>query len=77
MDEKLIVGEMDCPDGEIDHLQAKLTSIKPEDIPLSDGVDMEMMKSYDDDPLEVVVEIPASVSTKRWKFQKRSLDGYY
>lgn len=74
MNEKLIVGEMDCPDGEMDHLQAKLTSIKPEDIPLSDGVDMEMMKSYDDDPLEVVVEIPASVSTKRWKYTKKAIE---
>ena len=56
-------GEMaDIINGEMDSVNAILSSMKPSDIPLSSGVDIESLKAADDDPLEVVVEIPATKS---------------
>lgn len=57
-------------------LGAKLSDMKPSDIPLAAGVDEEVIKAIkdgDDDPLEVVVEIPASVSTRDWTYTSESL----
>lgn len=58
-------------------LGAKLSDMKPSDIPLAAGVDEEVIKAIkggDDDPLEVVVEIPASVSTRDWTYTSEMLD---
>lgn len=44
-----------------------------DDIPLSPNVDLEALKAGDDDPLEVVVEIPASKSTRGWNYTANSL----
>ncbi|MDR1773340.1 MAG: hypothetical protein LBR30_00465 [Clostridioides sp.] len=52
MNKKLLIGE----------INAVLSNIKPSDIPLAIGIDIDKLKSSDDDPLEVVVEIPASKS---------------
>lgn len=47
--------------------------MKPEDIPLAPGVDVEALKEGDDQPLEVVVEIPAGESTRGWDYRPESL----
>lgn len=44
-----------------------------DDIPVASGVDVEALKKGDDDPLEVVVEIPASKSTRGWNYTANSL----
>jgi hypothetical protein len=47
--------------------------MKPQDIPVAPGVDVEAIKAGDDDPLEVVVEVPAGKSTKGWNYTPESL----
>jgi hypothetical protein len=67
-------GEMaDIINGEMDSVNAILSSMKPSDIPLSSGVDIESLKAADDDPLEVVVEIPATKSKRGWNYTTKSL----
>lgn len=44
-----------------------------DDIPLAPGVDVNELKKGDDDPLEVVVEIPASKSKRGWNYTADSL----
>lgn len=67
-------GEMeDIITGEMDLLNATMSTVKPSDIPVASGVDLETMKSMDDDPLEVVVEIPATKSKRGWNYTSNSL----
>lgn len=44
-----------------------------EDIPVSDAVDLEALKAGDDDPLEIVVEVPASKSKRGWNYTVEAL----
>jgi hypothetical protein len=75
MKSKLAVGEMEDLEviGEMDSVNAFITSIKPSDIPLAAGVDVDKLRAADDDPLEVVVEIPATKSKRGWNYTKESL----
>ncbi|ANT45148.1 TPA: hypothetical protein STY68_001038 [Clostridioides difficile] len=59
--------------GEMDSMNALISSIKPSDIPLAKDIDIEALKSIDDDPLEVVVEIPATKSKRGWNYTAKSL----
>lgn len=72
---KIAFGEMTDLEtvGEMDSVNAFITSIKPSDIPLAVGVDVEKLRAADDDPLEVVVEIPATKSKRGWNYTKESL----
>ncbi|GAC41266.1 hypothetical protein [Paenibacillus popilliae] len=55
-------------------LPASLTGeMQPQDIPLAPGVDLDAIKSGDEDPLEVVVEVPAGKSTRGWNYKPESL----
>jgi len=55
--------------GEMVRLAATITGeMRPEDIPLAPGVDLAALKAGDDDPLEVVVEIPAGRSKRGWNY---------
>lgn len=47
--------------------------MKPQDIPPAPGVDIEAIKAGDEDPLEVVVEVPAGKSTRGWDYTPESL----
>lgn len=68
------IGEMaDEVYGEMDSLSASLSQIKPSDIPLAQGVNLDLMKSMDKDPLEVAVEIPATKSKRGWNYKPESL----
>jgi hypothetical protein len=68
------IGEMaDEVYGEMDSLSASISQVKPSDIPLSQGVDLDLMKSMDKDPLEVAVEIPATKSKRGWNYKPESL----
>lgn len=75
MKSKVAFGEMADLEtvGEMDSVNAFITSIKPSDIPLAAGVDVEKLRAADDDPLEVVVEIPATKSKRGWNYTKESL----
>lgn len=66
-------GEMSEAYGEIDSVNAVISQIKPGDIPLAQGVDIDAMKEMDSDPLEVVVEIPATKSKRGWNYTAKSL----
>jgi predicted XRE-type DNA-binding protein len=72
---KIAVGEMEALEtlGEMDSVNAFITSIKPSDIPLAAGVNVDELKAADNDPLEVVVEIPATKSKRGWNYTKESL----
>ncbi|WP_231307165.1 hypothetical protein [Clostridioides difficile] len=59
--------------GEMDSMNALISSIKPSDIPLAKDIDIEALKSIDNDPLEVVVEIPATKSKRGWNYTAKSL----
>lgn len=43
------------------------------DVPVSESVNIEELKKGDDDPLEVVVEIPVSESTRGWYYTHEAL----
>lgn len=75
MKSKIAVGEMEDLEtiGEMDSVNAFITSIKPSDIPLAAGVDVDKLRAADEDPLEVVVEIPATKSKRGWNYTKESL----
>lgn len=47
--------------------------MKPQDIPPAPGVNIEAIKDGDEDPLEVVVEVPAGKSTRGWDYTSDSL----
>jgi hypothetical protein len=57
----------------MDSLSASLSQVKPSDIPLAQGVNLDLMKSMDKDPLEVAVEIPATKSKRGWNYKPESL----
>jgi hypothetical protein len=55
--------------GEISSITATITGeIAVEDVPLAPGVDLDALKAGDDDPMEVVVEIPAGRSKRGWNY---------
>lgn len=70
---KLLAGEQNAPRGEMDNINALLTNITPGDIPLAANIDIEELKATDNDPLEVVVEIPAGKSKRGWNYTTKSL----
>lgn len=47
--------------------------MRVEDIPIAPSVNLDELKKGDDDPLEVVVEIPASKSKRGWNYTANSL----
>ena len=47
--------------------------MKPSDIPVAPGVDVDAIKKGDDDPLEVVVEVPEGKSTRGWYYTGEAL----
>jgi hypothetical protein len=57
----------------MDSVSAVISQIKPGDIPLAQGVDIDSIKAMDSDPLEVVVEIPATKSKRGWNYKTQSL----
>lgn len=59
--------------GEIDPINASISQIKPGTIPAAPGVDVDLMKSMDKDPLEVVAEIPAAKSKRGWNYKPEAL----
>ncbi|MED1851841.1 transcriptional regulator [Brevibacillus borstelensis] len=68
------VGEMAEQSSETMRISALIIGeMKPDDIPLAQGVDLQAIKSGDDDPMEVVVEIPAGKSTRGWNYLPQSL----
>lgn len=68
------IGEMDSEVyGEIDPINASISQIKPGTISAAPGVDVDLMKSMDKDPLEVVVEIPAAKSKRGWNYKPEAL----
>lgn len=61
-------------EGELVRLQAEVTGeISVQDVPLAPGVDLAALKAGDEDPLEVVVEIPAGKSRRGWTYTPRAL----
>lgn len=73
MDVKVLAGEQRTARGEMDNVNAMVTNISPADIPLANGIDIEQLKQADNDPLEVVVEIPAGKSKRGWNYTSKSL----
>lgn len=74
MDSTLICGEMAQNNNRFFQLFGNLAGeMRVEDIPVAPGVDVEALKKGDDDPLEVVVEIPASKSKRGWNYTANSL----
>lgn len=60
--------------GEMVRLTAKVCGeMAVEDIPVAPVVDLAALKEGDEDPLEVVVEIPAAKSRRGWNYLPRSI----
>lgn len=71
---KTAVGEMSEAVGEAASIHALITGeMKPEDIPLAPGVDVNALKTGDTEPMEVVVEIPAGKSKRGWNYKPQAL----
>lgn len=71
---KKAVGEMSQAAGEATSIHAMITGeMKPEDIPLAPGVDVNALKAGDSEPMEVVVEIPAGKSKRGWNYKPQAL----
>jgi len=70
--------ELPVPDalgGELVRLSANITSeIAVEDVPLAPGVDLAALKAGDEDPLEVVVEIPSGKSRRGWNYLPSAIE---
>ncbi len=47
--------------------------MKPDDIPVTAEIDITALKAGDDDPMEVVVEVPTGKSKRGWNYQPKSL----
>lgn len=68
------VGEMAGVGEEIAYLRAGVSGeIRPEDIPLAAGVDLTALKAGDEDPVEVVVEVPAGRSKRGWNYRPAAI----
>jgi len=60
--------------GEMVRLAATITGeMRVDDVPLAYGVDLAALKAGDDDPLEVVVEVPAGKSRRGWNYLPQTL----
>ncbi|NSW90222.1 MAG: transcriptional regulator [Firmicutes bacterium] len=60
--------------GETVSINAVITGeMKPEDIPLAPGVDVNALKAGDTEPMEVVVEVPTGKSKRGWNYQPAAL----
>lgn len=74
MKKVLICGEMAVGSETLFRLFAGITGeMQVDDVPLASGVDVVELKKGDADPLEVVVEIPASKSKRGWNYTGESL----
>lgn len=71
---EMVCGEMAESNNNIFLLFGNLAGeMQVNDIPVAPGVDLEALKKDDEDPLEVVVEIPASKSKRGWNYTKNAL----
>ncbi|MGE5552836.1 MAG: hypothetical protein ACM3XZ_02795 [Betaproteobacteria bacterium] len=60
--------------GEMAHVMATVSGeIRVEDVPLAPWADLAALKAGDDDPLEVVVEVPAGKSKRGWNYTPQAL----
>ena len=60
--------------GELIRLTAMIAGeMKVEDVPLAPWVNLDKLKAGDDDPLEVVVEVPAGKSKRGWNYRPTAL----
>jgi len=71
---KRAVGEMSQAAGEAVSINAIITGeMKPEDIPLVPGVNVDTLKAGDTEPMEVVVEVSAGKSKRGWYYKPAAL----
>lgn len=60
--------------GELIRLTATIAGeMRVEDVPLAPWVNLDKLKAGDDDPLEVVVEVPAGKSKRGWNYRPEAL----
>lgn len=70
----LICGEMTESEDTFFRLFAGIAGeMSVEDIPVAPGVDVDLIKKGDTDPLEVVVEVPVGKSKRGWNYTHKSL----
>jgi len=68
------IGEMSLAAGETASFYAIITGeMKPEDVPIAPGVDVNALKVGDDEPMEVVVEVPTGKSKRGWNYKPAAL----
>lgn len=67
-------GEMAAAAEVVNYLQAGISGeIKPEDIPVASSVDLTALKAGDEDPVEIVVEVPAGRSKRGWNYKPEAI----
>ncbi|WII36827.1 hypothetical protein [Paenibacillus thiaminolyticus] len=72
--ENMVCGEMAAEQNNLFRLFAGISGeMSVEDIPPAPGVDVELIKKGDTDPLEVVVEVPVGKSKRGWNYTHKSL----
>lgn len=68
------IGEIGEVVGETISLGARIAGeMQPGDIPLNPEVDLAALKSGDPDPMEIVVEVPAGLSKRKWNYKPAAL----
>jgi hypothetical protein len=69
-----ICGEMAEEPSQTAYIIANICGeMSPDDIPAAPGIDITALKSGDDDPMEVVVEIPAGKAKRGWNYKPKAL----
>ncbi|AZS15357.1 hypothetical protein [Paenibacillus lutimineralis] len=69
-----IYGEMAAEESSLFRLFAGISGeMSVNDIPVAPGVDVDLIKQGDSDPLEVVVEVPVGKSKRGWNYTHKSL----
>lgn len=68
------IGEMAEPYGEAMSFHASITGeMQVADVPLAPWADLDALKAGDQDSLEVVVEVPAGKSKRKWNYKPEAL----
>ncbi|ADD02648.1 hypothetical protein TthWC1_1552 [Thermoanaerobacter thermohydrosulfuricus WC1] len=71
---RALAGEKPLPKGETVRLEVTVTGeMSVEEIPVSTAIDIQALKEGDNEPLEVVVEIPAGKSKRGWLYTPQAL----
>ncbi|MGV8164639.1 MAG: hypothetical protein ACLKAK_07265 [Alkaliphilus sp.] len=70
----IATGEASNVSGDMSGIVGRITAeMRVNDIPLNGKINVQKLKESDNDPCEIIVEIPVSKSTRGWKYEESAL----